>query len=551
MSPGRGPCRPTLELRCLGEAEVLLDGVALTGRFDYQKQLALFIYLVLETPDGCSRTRLARLFWPRATEQRARASLRTALSRLRRLFADAAVNPLIIERSRVRLSPHVRVICDVDWLWRETPRRHAPATVGVVRHALNLYRGAFLEGIALLDCDDFEDFLQGRRRLYRERAAALAVRLAEVYAARGDHREAVWALQRASAMDPRQHRLRARIGHLLGSGAAEPAESPALARSSQHRSDDVPAQPAGTGRQPAELRGRGAHAGDWREAVFPAYPLQGRGYEAAKLLTRWQRVLTGQGELGTLVVGEAGIGKSRLIEWLHERVHEHRGQWWVLHCDATPGGWPLEPLQRLVAWQARVHAGMSWAQAEPRLIRWLARHHPGGCRHPDPVAPYLLGELLGVELPGGRPAWPPTTQERRQQLGRLFSAVFRRDLGVLVVEGLPEADAATRDWLRGFLRRQQRASAPVMVVATARTEEACTEIQQYLPALRLERLSRSAALRLATCCAAGTRTPMALRPLLRRSAGVPGRLLQLACVRPGCPERRAGAVGTHSSASIR
>jgi class 3 adenylate cyclase len=50
-------------------------------------------------------------------------------------------------------------------------------------------------------------------------------------------------------------------------------------------------------------------------------PLIGREEEIAMLLRRWERARQGEGQL-VLIVGEPGVGKSRLIEEFHARLRE-------------------------------------------------------------------------------------------------------------------------------------------------------------------------------------------------------------------------------------
>jgi class 3 adenylate cyclase len=62
-------------------------------------------------------------------------------------------------------------------------------------------------------------------------------------------------------------------------------------------------------------------------------PLVGREQEVGLLLERWAQVKEGQGQV-VLVSGEAGIGKSRLVRVLKERIADEPHTW--LECRCSP-----------------------------------------------------------------------------------------------------------------------------------------------------------------------------------------------------------------------
>ena len=75
-------------------------------------------------------------------------------------------------------------------------------------------------------------------------------------------------------------------------------------------------------------------------------PLVGRDEEIAMLMRRWERARQGDGQL-VLIVGEPGIGKSRLIEEFHSRLRDTPHTWleWsapsfcrILRCIRSPSG---------------------------------------------------------------------------------------------------------------------------------------------------------------------------------------------------------------------
>ena len=74
----------------------------------------------------------------------------------------------------------------------------------------------------------------------------------------------------------------------------------------------------------------------------------GREVELATLVDRWERAQDGEGQ-NIVVLGEAGVGKSRLVYQLHEHLAAVPHTW--LECGATPytEGTPLHPIIALVA----------------------------------------------------------------------------------------------------------------------------------------------------------------------------------------------------------
>jgi class 3 adenylate cyclase len=72
-------------------------------------------------------------------------------------------------------------------------------------------------------------------------------------------------------------------------------------------------------------------------------PLLGRDEEIAILMRRWERAQQGDGQL-VLIVGEPGIGKSRLIEEFHARLRDTPHTWVEWSCSQLLQNTSLHPI---------------------------------------------------------------------------------------------------------------------------------------------------------------------------------------------------------------
>ena len=77
-----------------------------------------------------------------------------------------------------------------------------------------------------------------------------------------------------------------------------------------------------------------ASGGGRRSGQRNLTPLVGRDEELAMLIRRWERARQGEGQL-VLIVGEPGLGKSRLVEEFHLRLRETPHTWTEWTCSHT------------------------------------------------------------------------------------------------------------------------------------------------------------------------------------------------------------------------
>ena len=118
--------------------------------------------------------------------------------------------------------------------------------------------------------------------------------------------------------------------------------------------------------QPSGVRGRFEAAAATRGLT----PFVGREDELRLLMSRWERALEGEGQVA-LIVGEAGIGKSRMVQRFREQIAGTPHTWVEAAAGAfyqnTPFYAVTEMLRELLAWRGDESAEEQLAQLETRL----------------------------------------------------------------------------------------------------------------------------------------------------------------------------------------
>ena len=148
--PAARPDRsPQVHLRVLGTVEVARDGVPIDGLSRRRKPLAVFAYLALaESNRFTQRDHLCGIFWPESSQDRARASLRQALTVLRRFL------PGVLE---FRGDDEVKVKAGTVSV--DLERLRAAMSAEAWHEASALDRGDPFRGFHVPGADGFEDWI--------------------------------------------------------------------------------------------------------------------------------------------------------------------------------------------------------------------------------------------------------------------------------------------------------------------------------------------------------------------------------------------------------
>lgn len=203
-------------------------------------------------------------------------------------------------------------------------------------------------------------------------------------------------------------------------------------------------------------------------------PLVGREGEIGMLLDCWQLVREGTGQI-VCVRGEAGIGKSRLVEVLRERLRDEAPTEVILQCLPHFSNSPLHPI---IEHSRRALRMSSDDTAEMQLdkIEALLLHAFG--RPIDDVK--LLASLLGVpyEERHGALGLPPlrVRAESMRMLVDVLLATARQQPVLLVLEDAHWADPSTLEVITELIRRVPQFA--VLLIITHRTQFTATAFMQ-------------------------------------------------------------------------
>ena len=293
---------PVIVCRALGPMQVTIDDIPAPQALLWKKPLGLLLYLLRAPRRTRSREHLVSLLWPEVGEGSARHSLNETLSKLRRTAGEDAVES---SGELVTLGPQFQ--CDVDDFEAALTRCDWAA-------AAALCAGELAEGLAVPGALDFDHWLEGERRHWRGQGVLALAHWAQRLLDQGRTRPAMDAAHRALKLDPLSDRamqvmMRARL--LIGDrrGALESGREFVQRLSSELGAAAMPETLSLLAHAAPETNaGSGRGADDTLRM-----PLVGREVELSSLLEIFERTRSTREAALVAVMGEPGIGVSRLL----------------------------------------------------------------------------------------------------------------------------------------------------------------------------------------------------------------------------------------------
>jgi len=247
-------------------------------------------------------------------------------------------------------------------------------------------------------------------------------------------------------------------------------------------------------------------------------PFVGRDAEIALLVERWQRAAKAEGQVAVLS-GEAGIGKSRVLATLRERIGEQSYLPLRYQCSPHHVNDAFHPVIGQIWFAAGFVSGEA---AGSRLAKLEKMIESTGLSSAD-IVPFV-GSLLSLPTGGRYPALELAPNELKE---RMMAALLAMTAGaarqmplLMIVEDAHWIDPTSLDLTTRMIERMR--DLPIMMVITCRPEFTSPWSGDNVTTVTLNRLDRQQAEAMVDRMTAGKKLPPeVLEQILAKTDGVP------------------------------
>jgi len=283
----RGVMMVRVKVRLLGSPLVTVEGKNII--FPFKKAEALFYYMVLKKE--ATRDEIINILWSHQEENVARKNLRNAIYNVKKAFGFEVFTSF--GKSNLTINPSLFIECDVlNFLQKGQ---------------IDEYKGEFLEGFCIKDCEPFEEFIMQKREELKDAYKKMIYLQVDSFLKQQKYFEAKDCLKKILKVDEFDENA---IRLLMKVYAKVNETNKALELYRNYESKllkELGIKPdLGTKRLYEKII---LFKKERDEKIF-----YGRNLEYSKLFNNYSSFLNGELYKNILILGEAGIGKTRLVE---------------------------------------------------------------------------------------------------------------------------------------------------------------------------------------------------------------------------------------------
>lgn len=321
------------KLDLLGSVRLTVEGQAVQSGL-WAKSLGLLAFLAEENRSPHRREFLAELLWPNKSQKIAYTSLRQALNQIHKLVPcvdqvlDITTHSI---KFRSQCMMELDTVLFTDLIGQTKQHLHADRSncafcVKRLKHAMDLYRGAFMQGYYVTGSVDFDEWLEDKRQNYQQMALSALNDLTEHHLSIGEFDLASQTARHQIAMEPYFEPAHRQLMRALFADGHRTAALDHFTKLRQMIKDDfqlqVAPETASLYRQLVEADQKNGFLSELlaRPGDSNAPPVHdgnmslfvGRKKELLFLSDHFRKALAGQTQC-VFISGEAGIGKSALV----------------------------------------------------------------------------------------------------------------------------------------------------------------------------------------------------------------------------------------------
>ncbi len=425
-------------------------------RFPYRKAEALFYYLLVE--GQASREELMNLFWGELDEESARKNLRNTMYKIRRTFQmEIIISP---QKSIVKLNPDIDIHSELPLLKEKNPGE------------LSWYRGEFLQGFSLKDSEPFEEWLRVMRTHYQDQYTSQLFQSIDKALGLKNITRAETLAKELIKLEPYDERAYQRLFKIYQIQKNYPKAIALYRNLEEVLSRELGITPA---HETKVLFDKLIELHNLQVTKEAAAPYQdffyGRERELESIQSCYQPLIEGNGVGGLLIIGEAGIGKTKLKDRFLKGINPDEGYLFHATCYQAEEDYLLKPWNPIIS---RVAEILQQESIEiPALWQRLITE----------AFPLFSGvdTTRETRLLQGRDSLRLQTAE--EAISKLFKEMSHKRKILLVFDDLQWMDATSLNLLCRILLSNR--THPIMLLATCRNEKD-TKIDGFISRLAKE-----------------------------------------------------------------